>query len=93
VYNDVLKCNYQVGLSLIENDSVNLSSEDILFLLNRHGNVDYPSFIQDAFRGIYYTLPLTSPNIVKPLQEKQNKNKLVINSRTNQISSPINKRI
>jgi adenine-specific DNA methylase len=54
-YNDVLKFNYQVGLSLIENNSVRLSSSDISFMLCRHEGVDYPSFIHDTFRGIYYT--------------------------------------
>jgi adenine-specific DNA methylase len=55
VFNDVLKFSYQVGLSLIENDSVRLNDSEIDFLLYTHEGVDYPSFIQDTFRGVYYT--------------------------------------
>jgi len=33
IYNDVLKFNYQVGLSLIENSSVRLSNAEAGFLL------------------------------------------------------------
>jgi DNA adenine methylase/adenine-specific DNA-methyltransferase len=51
----VLKYNYQIGLSIIENDSVRLSSEEVEFLLSRHDNVGYPSFIEETFEGIYYT--------------------------------------
>jgi len=54
-YNDVLRFNYQVGLSLIENGSVQLSDTDFSFLLSEHNGVDYPTFIQDTFRGIYYS--------------------------------------
>lgn len=54
-YNDVLKFNYQVGLSIIENSSVKLTREEIDFLLSKHEDVDYPSFIEDTFKGIYYT--------------------------------------
>lgn len=52
-YNDVLKFNYQIGLSLIENSSVQLSNADVSFLLCEH-DVDYPTFIQDTFEGIFY---------------------------------------
>jgi len=54
-YNDVLKFNYQVGISLIENNSVRLSDSDINFLLSRHEKINYPTFIQDTFKDIYYT--------------------------------------
>jgi len=54
-YNDMLKFNYQVGLSIIENSSVKLTQEDINFLLCKHEDVDYPTFIEDTFKGIYYT--------------------------------------
>jgi adenine-specific DNA methylase len=54
-YNDVLKFNYQVGLSIIENGSVKLSQEDVDFLLCEHDDVDYPTFIEDTFKDIYYT--------------------------------------
>jgi adenine-specific DNA methylase len=54
-YNDVLKFNYQIGLSLIENSSVQLANTDVEFLLSEQEDVDYPTFIQDTFRDIYYT--------------------------------------
>jgi len=53
-YNDVLNFNYHVGLSLIENSSVRLTDEDVSFLLCKHGDIEYPTFIQDTFKGIYY---------------------------------------
>lgn len=54
-YNDVFKSNYYVGLGLIENDATTLSDDDINFLLKRHDELDYDTFIQDVFEGIYYT--------------------------------------
>ena len=54
-YNDVLKFNYYIGLALIENDEVTLSSGDVDFLLQRHEGVDYPTFIYDTFPDIYFT--------------------------------------
>lgn len=52
-FNDILLSNYQSGVALIENNSVVLNSEDIKFLL--HGNgYEYPTFIRDTFKGIYY---------------------------------------
>lgn len=53
--NDVLKFNYQVALALIENNSTILTEEDVAFLLNRHDYIDYPNFIQNTFKDIYYT--------------------------------------
>jgi adenine-specific DNA methylase len=55
IFNDVLKFNYQIGLSLIENGSVKLTNGEIDFLLTEHFGIDYPRFIQDTFKGIYYT--------------------------------------
>jgi adenine-specific DNA methylase len=55
IYNDILKFNFQIGLSLIENDSVQLGESDVSFLISRHSDVDYPTFIQDTFKGMYYT--------------------------------------
>jgi adenine-specific DNA methylase len=52
-FNDILKSNYQTGLALIENDSVKLNDDDIVFLLNQ-GDTKYPSFIADTFKDIYY---------------------------------------
>jgi adenine-specific DNA-methyltransferase len=54
-YNDLLRFNHTIGLALIENDRVRLSSEDIDGLLQRHAEIEYPSFVQDNFSGIYFT--------------------------------------
>lgn len=54
-YNDILKFNYYIGLALIENDEITLSDEDVRFLLTRHNDVAYPTFITDTFKDIYYT--------------------------------------
>jgi len=52
-FNDVLMSNYITGLALIENQSVRLKQEDIDFIFHNNG-FEYPSFIQDTFKGIYY---------------------------------------
>jgi len=52
-FNDILSSNYQVGIALIENNSVKISQSDLDFLLGENG-FRYPSFIQDTFRDIYY---------------------------------------
>ncbi|OQA90668.1 MAG: Modification methylase FokI [Elusimicrobia bacterium ADurb.Bin231] len=54
-YNDLLKFNYYVGLALIENKSTTLSDDDLEFLLKKHSNIKYPSFIFDTFHDIYFT--------------------------------------
>lgn len=53
--NDILKFNYQVALAIVENSSVILNDQDIEFVLTKHDSVDYPTFIQDTFKDIYYT--------------------------------------
>lgn len=52
-FNDILTSNHQVGIALIENNSVKLSKSDLDFLLHENG-FRYPSFIQNTFAGIYY---------------------------------------
>ena len=52
-YNDVLMSNYQTGVALVENDSVELNESDLEFLLRKNG-FKYPSFIQETFKDIYY---------------------------------------
>ena len=54
-YNDSLKFNYYVGLALIENSHTILEDEDIDFILTKHNNIEYPSFIYDTFHDIYFT--------------------------------------
>jgi len=54
-YNDILKFNYYIGVSLIENDEAILSNEDINFILTKYEDITYPTFITDTFKNIYYT--------------------------------------
>jgi len=54
-YNDVLKFNWYIGLALIENDSIKLSQEDVDFLLTKHKEIKYPTFVYDTFKDIYFT--------------------------------------
>lgn len=53
-YNDILKANSLIGLSLIENNSTKLSEEDVEFILSKREK-EYPTFIQNNFKDIYYT--------------------------------------
>ena len=53
-YNDILKFNYLIGTALVENSKVNLSEDDLAFLLKEHSDIAYPCFIQNTFRDIYY---------------------------------------
>lgn len=55
VYNDYLKFNHQIGLSIIENSSEQLTDEETNFLLQAHDNLNYPDFIQNEFEGLYFT--------------------------------------
>ena len=54
-YNDSLKFNHYVGLALIENSKIRLEDEDIDFILKKHRNIKYPTFIFDTFHDIYFT--------------------------------------
>jgi len=54
IYNDLLRFNHQVGLALIENDNVQLSHDDVSWLLTRHPQIQYSTFIADTFNDIYY---------------------------------------
>jgi len=54
-YNDILWFNYLIGLALIENNTVHLSTDDIEKLLFRQPGLEYRTFIADTFRDIYYT--------------------------------------
>ncbi len=54
-FNDILRSNYYIGKAIIENNSVTLSVKDIQFLLTKHDDLDYPAFIQNTYKGIYYT--------------------------------------
>jgi len=54
-YNDLLAFNHQIGLALIENDSVRLTDEEIAAIGERHSEIVYDDFIERTFQGIYFT--------------------------------------
>jgi len=54
VCNDYLKANYYTALALIENDDKKLTEAEVEGILFRREDIDYPTFIQDTFKGIYY---------------------------------------
>lgn len=54
-YNDLLRFNYYIGLTLIENKKVRLSPDKVDWLLRRHPGVAYPHFVQETFHDIYFT--------------------------------------
>lgn len=54
-YNDILKFNWYIGLTLIEHDNVNLTEKDVDFILTRHNEIKYPTFVYDTFKDIYFT--------------------------------------
>jgi len=54
-YNDALRFNFYFGLALVENDRVRLSRDDIDWLLSKHPDITYSSFIRDHFADIYFT--------------------------------------
>jgi len=54
-YNDYLRSNYLVGLSLIENNDTRLTNGDIQKLLEFDPSQNYRHFISETFKDIYYT--------------------------------------
>lgn len=54
-YNDGLAFNWNIGLALIENPDVRLSSQEIDLIMQRHKDIDYPAFISQTFPDIYFT--------------------------------------
>ncbi len=54
-YNDILRFNSIIGKAIIENKSVLLSDSDTNFILKKRPNIEYPTFIADNFKDIYYT--------------------------------------
>jgi len=55
IYNDILKFNYYIGLALIENSKTRLNLDEVNWLLTKHNDISYPTFIQDNFHDIYFT--------------------------------------
>ena len=56
VYNDVLAFNHSIGLALIENSHEILSQDEIERILGFDQKAAYPTFIQDNFKDIYFTV-------------------------------------
>jgi len=54
IYNDILKSDFLIGKSMVENNKVVLDEDDIEFLLNLHKTIDYKTVIQDNFKDIYF---------------------------------------
>ncbi len=52
-FNDILMSNHQIGIALIENDSIALNKNDLDFVIKKNG-FEYPTFIKDTFKDIYY---------------------------------------
>ncbi len=54
LFNDLLGSNVVNGLALIENDTVRLDSEDIVFLLKRDPRAHYRQTVAREFEGVFY---------------------------------------
>jgi adenine-specific DNA-methyltransferase len=54
-YNDYLKFNKLIGTALIENSTINLTNEDLDFILVRHSDLNYDNFIRRTFSDTYFT--------------------------------------
>jgi adenine-specific DNA methylase len=54
-YNDILRFNWHIGLALIENCKTKLTGNDVDFLLTIHDEIEYPTFVFDNFKDIYFT--------------------------------------
>ncbi len=53
-YNDILKFNFTIGKALIENNHEQLSKEEVDFIITKHNQLNYPTFIQDTFHNVFY---------------------------------------
>lgn len=54
-YNDILPFNAIIGKAIIENSSTILEDSEVDDILTEHPNIEYPTFISDNFKDIYYT--------------------------------------
>ncbi len=54
-YNDLLRFNYYTGLALVENNGTTLDHADVEWLLQRHSSIEYPRFVTETFKDIYFT--------------------------------------
>jgi adenine-specific DNA methylase len=75
-YNDFLKFNYMIGLATIENDREILTDQEVDFILAKSPSIQYPSFIQEKFKDIFYyddenawlDMAVTNIRTLKPLK-------------------------
>jgi adenine-specific DNA methylase len=54
-YNDNLAFNWNIGLALIQNSEIQLTSSDVSLILEPQPGIKYPDFIQRTFAEIYFT--------------------------------------
>lgn len=54
-YNDILPFNAIIGKAIIENTFSILDEADIEYILTEQPGINYPTFIADNFKEIYYT--------------------------------------
>lgn len=54
-YNDVLKFNSLIGKALIENQNIQITNEDLSFVLNFDDENEQKGFIEETFHDFYYT--------------------------------------
>jgi adenine-specific DNA-methyltransferase len=54
IYNDLMKFNFLIGQSLIENQNVIVSQSDVEYVLYNQPPLNIPSFVQDNFEDIYF---------------------------------------
>jgi adenine-specific DNA methylase len=54
-YNDYLAFNREIGVALIENGEQKLSDDEIELILTPQQSKQYPTFIQQNFKDIYFT--------------------------------------
>lgn len=52
--NDYLHANHQTLVAFIENPSTYLLETDVRWLLTRHREIAYETFVQDTFDGLYF---------------------------------------
>lgn len=55
IYNDLLAFNWNIGLALIENSEQTLTDEEIGLVVQPQPGMNYPTFIQETFKDIYFT--------------------------------------
>lgn len=55
VYNDILSFNAVIGKALIENEGIILSEQEVDKLLEECSYNDYPHFIEETFKDVYFT--------------------------------------